>query len=185
MDKLRVGVDFDRLEQDGKRILVFDVAGRLLGLPVQVDGIAWWREGDRLVPMPEDVHRRIYAETGFDFSGSVCEGATIKDLDEGAINAFRSKWAEKSGNNRIKNLTTEQLLVDCEAISDGGVTYAALVVFGTRAALGKYLPRSEIVFEQVLPSHSRNQIKVLMRELHQADLIYVVGKTSAARWYAR
>ena len=39
--------------------------------------------------------------------------------------------------------------------------------------------------EQVLPSHSRNQIKVLVRELHQADLIYVVGKTSAARWYAR
>ena len=27
--------------------------------------------------------------------------------------------------------------------------------------------------------------KVLVRELHQADLIYVVGKTSAARWYAR
>lgn len=40
-------------------------------------------------------------------------------------------------------------------------------------------------FEQVLPSHSRNQIKVLVRELHQADLIYVVGKTSAARWFAR
>lgn len=39
--------------------------------------------------------------------------------------------------------------------------------------------------EQDLPSHSRNQIKVLVRELHQADLIYVVGKTSAARWYAR
>lgn len=50
-------------------------------------------------------------------------------------------------NNRIKNLTTEQLLVDGEAISDGGVTYAALVMFGTRAALGKYLPQSEIVFE--------------------------------------
>jgi ATP-dependent DNA helicase RecG len=147
MDKLRVRVDFDILEQSGKRVLVFDVAGRPLGLPVQVDGIAWWRDGDSLVPMPEDVRRRIYAETGFDFSGSVCQGVTIKDLDEGAINAFRNKWAEKSGNNRIKNLSAEQLLVDCEAISDGGVTYAALAMFGTRAALGKFLPQSEIVFE--------------------------------------
>jgi ATP-dependent DNA helicase RecG len=39
--------------------------------------------------------------------------------------------------------------------------------------------------EQVLPSHSRNQIKVLVRELQQSDLIYIVGKTSAARWFTR
>ena len=38
--------------------------------------------------------------------------------------------------------------------------------------------------EQVLPSHSRNQIKVLIRELRESDLIYVIGKTSAARWFA-
>jgi ATP-dependent DNA helicase RecG len=147
MDRLRVRVDFDIIEQDGKRVLVFEVAGRPSGLPVQVDGIAWWRDGDSLVPMPEDVRRRIYDETGFDFSGSVCPGASVKDLDEGAINAFRSKWAEKSSNNRLKTLSAEQLLVDCEAISDGGVTYAALALFGTRAALGKYLSQSEIVFE--------------------------------------
>ncbi len=39
--------------------------------------------------------------------------------------------------------------------------------------------------EQVLPSNSRNQIKVLVRELQQSDFIYVVGRTSAARWFAR
>lgn len=147
IDKLRVRVDFDVMEHDGKRVLVFEVASRPLGVPVQVDGIAWWRDGDSLVPMPEDVRRRIYDETGFDFSGSVCQGATVKDLDEGAIYIFRSKWAEKSSNSRIKHLSVEQLLVDCEAISGGGVTYAALAMFGTRAALGKYLPQSEIVFE--------------------------------------
>lgn len=39
--------------------------------------------------------------------------------------------------------------------------------------------------EQVLPSYSRSQLQVLMRELKQDELIYVVGKTSAARWFAR
>lgn len=38
--------------------------------------------------------------------------------------------------------------------------------------------------EQVLPSYSRSQLQVLMRELKQDELIYVVGKTSAARWFA-
>jgi ATP-dependent DNA helicase RecG len=39
------------------------------------------------------------------------------------------------------------MLIDCEAIVDGGITYAALAMFDTRAALGKYLPQAEIVFE--------------------------------------
>ena len=39
--------------------------------------------------------------------------------------------------------------------------------------------------EQVLPNHSRSQLQVLMRELKKEELIYVEGKTSAARWFAR
>ena len=147
MNKLRIRVDFDVLEHAGKRVLIFDASGRPSGLPVQVDGVAWWRDGDSLIPMPEDVRRKIYAETGFDFSGSICANATMQDLDETAITAFRAKWAKNSGNKRIEYLSAEQMLTDCEAISDGGITYAALVLFGTRAALGKYLPQSEVIFE--------------------------------------
>lgn len=93
------------------------------------------------------MRRRIYAETGFDFSGSICQGAAIKDLDDEAIDAFRSKWAEKSGNSRIRSLSKEQLLRDAGAITDKGVTYAALILFGTRNALRKYLSQAEVVFE--------------------------------------
>lgn len=147
IDKLHVMVDFQLYEHEGKRVLVFDVASRPAGLPVQVEGVAWWYEGDSLIPMPEDIRRKIYDETGFDFSGSICTGATLNDLDENAIEEFRSKWLEKSDNKRIKNLTIEQLLMDCEAITNEGVTYAALALFGKRTSLGKYLPQSEIVFE--------------------------------------
>lgn len=147
IDKLKVMVHFQILEYQGKRVLVFHVAGRPLGLPVQSDGIAWWYEGDSLIPMPEAIRRDIYAESGFDFSGSICIGANIADLDESAIDAFRMQWMEKSGNRRIMSLSTEQLLRDCEAITDDGVTYAAMVLFGKRQSLGKYLPQAEIIFE--------------------------------------
>lgn len=96
IDKLKVMVDFQLMEYQGKRVLVFHVAGRPLGLPVQSDGIAWWYEGDSLIPMPEDVRRKIYSERGFDFSGSICAAATIDDLDETAIEAFRTQWAGKA-----------------------------------------------------------------------------------------
>lgn len=147
MEKLRIMVDFQLYDDSGKRVLVFEVAGRPLGLPVQADGVAWWYEGDSLIPMPEEIRRKIYAEAGFDFSGSICPGATLEDLDKTALDEFRQKWAEKSGNNRIKNYSFEQLLRDSEAITDEGVTYAALVLFGGHSALIKYLPQAEIIFE--------------------------------------
>lgn len=148
IDKLKVMVDFQILhDPKGERVLVFDVASRPMGLPVQVDGVAWWYEGDSLIPMPEEIRRRIYEETGIDFSGSICPSARITDLDSSAIEAFREKWTEKSGNKRLTNLSAEQLLRDCEAIMDEGITYAALILFGKREALGKLLPQSEIIFE--------------------------------------
>lgn len=147
IDKLKIMVDFQLYKYQGKRVLTFDVASRPLGLPVQCDGVAWWYEGDSLIPMPEGIRRKIYAEAGFDFSGSICPSANLDDLDEEAIEAFRDRWVTKSGNQRLTSLSAEQLLRDCEAIVDDGITYAALVLFGKRESLGKYLPQAEIVFE--------------------------------------
>ena len=147
IEKLKVMVDFQILYSNEKRVLVFDVASRPLGLPVQIDGVAWWYEGDSLIPMPEEIRRKIYEEIGFDFSGKVCLSASIADLDEAAIEAFRSKWIEKSGNHRLASLSCEQLLRDSEAIIDEGVTYAALILFGKKAALKRFLPQAEIIFE--------------------------------------
>lgn len=147
IDKLHVMVDFQLYEYEGQRVLVFDVASRPAGLPVQVDGIAWWYQADSLIPMPEDVRRSIYAENGFDFSGEICIGAELTDLDEKAISVFRKTWETYSGNKRIGILSAEQLLRDSGAITDAGVAYAALILFGTQKAVRKYLPRAEVIFE--------------------------------------
>lgn len=147
IDKLHVKVGFQLYEYDGKRVLVFDVANRPSGLPVHAEGVAWWYDGDSLIAMPQDVLREIYEETGHDFSGDICKGATLKDLDNKAIEAFREKWSNRSGANRVKNLPVEQLLRDCGAISDEGVTYAALILFGTTTALKKHLSQAEVIFE--------------------------------------
>jgi len=106
-----------------------------------------WCHGDSLIQMPEEVRRTIYAESGHDFSGDVCPGVKISDLDSSAIETFRKTWGQSSGNKRIASLTIEQLLRDCDALTDDGVTYAALILFGKRKALIKHLPQAEIVFE--------------------------------------
>lgn len=147
IEKLKVNIDFQILSHEGKRVLVFDVNSRPIGLPIQCDGVAWIYEGDTLKPMPEDMRRRIYEEAGDDFSARVCAGATIDDLDEKAIEKFRSNWIEKGGKQQLRTLSNEQLLLDCGAITDQGVTYAALILFGKSASLAKFLPQAEIIFE--------------------------------------
>lgn len=147
MEQLHLRIDFHLLEFEGKRVLVFDVPPHPVGVPIQFKGIAWWRAGDSLVAMPMDEMRAIFAEAGHDFSADVCKEASIEDLDPAAIMAFRRRWVDKSGNAALANLPPEQLLRDCEAITEKGVTFAALAMFGTRPALGRLLGQCEVIFE--------------------------------------
>jgi ATP-dependent DNA helicase RecG len=64
-----------------------------------------------------------------------------------AIQDFKSRWVRKSSNDRLLALTDEQLLTDAELLQPEGVTYAALILFGTRRALGKHIAQAEVVFE--------------------------------------
>lgn len=148
MNKLKVRVDFEIHEHEKCRVLVFDVASRPLGMAVQIENGAWWYHGDSLVLMPETVRRDIYLlETDHDFSADVCKDASIQDLEPSAIETFRNIWASKKKNERVRTMTDEQILSDCGAVTDAGVTYAALILFGTRTAIRKYLPHAEVIFE--------------------------------------
>lgn len=147
IEKLWLRVDADVLRPSEGRVLVFTVPPRPVGVPIQTDGIYWTRRGDSLVPMTEEQLREIFNEVGHDFSADFCQGATLDDLDQVAIEDFRKRWIEKSSNMSLSRLDWKQLLHDAEAVVDGNVTYAALVLFGTRQALGRHLAQAEVVFE--------------------------------------
>jgi len=105
------------------------------------------RGGDGLVPMTPDMLQRIFAEAQPDFSALVCPGARLEDLDTAAIDVFRARWAEKSGRAELAGVSSAQLLEDAELLVNGAVTYAALVLFGTRQTLGRHLGQAEVIFE--------------------------------------
>lgn len=147
IDKLHLNIDFSMVNHSEGRVLIFHVPTRPIGNPVKYEGIYWQREGDSLRAMSEDRLRGIFAEGGHDFSSDICASATLDDLDTEAIENFRKRWVKKSGNQSLTTLTQEQLLNDAEALVDGGVTYAALILFGTHKALGRHLAQAEVIFE--------------------------------------
>jgi ATP-dependent DNA helicase RecG len=91
--------------------------------------------------------KAMFAETGPDFSAEVCSSTGINDLSPEAIAAFRGRWASKTHDERKTRWTDEQTLANAELLLEGRVTYAALILFGTRGALGRFLAQAELVFE--------------------------------------
>ena len=147
IERLHLNIDFSIVVHLAGRVLIFHVPTHPIGNPVKYKGIYWQRQGDSLIAMSEDRLRCIFAEAGHDFSADICPGATMDDLDTAAIEDFRQRWINKSGNHGLTTLSQKQLLEDVDALVDNKLTYAALILFGTHKALGRYLAQSEVIFE--------------------------------------
>jgi ATP-dependent DNA helicase RecG len=140
-------IPVEEFSHEGKRVLIVHVPARLPGTAWQHKGRFLKRAGDELTVLSGDELRTIFAETGPDFSAEIHPAATLADLDPAAVADFRTRWARKAANPRIATWDDRQTLADAELLIEGGLTYAALILFGTRAALGRYLAQAEIVFE--------------------------------------
>ncbi|WP_343591114.1 ATP-binding protein [Paracidovorax wautersii] len=142
----RIPVEELRLPEG--RVLLVHVPPRLPGTAWNVDGSYLKRAGDDLVPLADQELRVMFAEGGPDFSAQPCQGATLADLHPESIALFRERWAKKSGDLRKHDLNDQQTLRDAELLVEGDqVSYAALILFGTRAGLTRWLAQAELVFE--------------------------------------
>jgi len=147
IEQLHLNIDFSIVNHPEGRVLFFHVPAHPIGNPIKYKGVYWQRQGDSLIAMSEDRLRGIFAEAGHDFSADICASSTMDDLDQVAIENFRKRWINKSGSQGLTTLTRKQLLNDAEVLVDGGLTYAALILFGTQKALGRHLAQAEVVFE--------------------------------------
>lgn len=116
-------------------------------MPVHYKGRYFMRSGGNLAPMLPDMLKRIFDEAGPDYTAEICPRAKLNDLDPKSIDDFRNRWIQKSKNERLRTLSVERLLSDAELLSPDGLTYASLILFGTREALGGHLAQAEVIFE--------------------------------------
>ena len=147
IQRLGVQVTSEEIHHSNGRVLVFHVSSRPVGVPIQCDGVFWSRAGDELRPLSPDRLRRVFQESGPDFSAELHPDAGLADLDPAQVERFREMWMRKSGNAALASITSRQLLEDSELVAGDKVTHAALVLLGTRPALGRRLAQAELIFE--------------------------------------
>lgn len=143
--RLRHRIPIEEVSASGKRVLIVHVPSRLPGNAWDLDGRFLKRAGDALVAMNDTELRAIFAETGPDFSAEPSP-APLTALSPGLIAEFRRRWARRTRQTRIETRTDVEVLTDAELLVDGQPSYAALILFGTREALGRYLAQAEVVF---------------------------------------
>ncbi|MDR0248907.1 MAG: hypothetical protein LBI44_04535 [Oscillospiraceae bacterium] len=88
-------------------------------------------------------------DTERDFSADVCPGATEDDLDADAVNLYYEAYTRGGG---AADIDARRLPNECGALEGGGVTYAALILFGKSEALARFLPQAHIVYEYYTPA---------------------------------
>jgi len=147
LDALRLRVDVDEIIHADGRVLVFRVPSCPIGMPISCDGGYWMCSGDSLVAMTPGQLKRIFDEAVPDFSAEACRGASMADLDETALRRFRELWVRKSRNEALRRVDDRQMLLDAELLTADGLTYAALILFGKREAMGKHFSQAEVLFE--------------------------------------
>lgn len=145
-ERLRHRIPIEEVMHDGQRLLIAHVPSRLPGTAWEHNGRYLRRAGDALVPIPGNELQLMFAEAGPDYSAQTVD-AGLDTLAPRALTEFRQRWARKAGNPRILDWSDLELLTNAELVVDGQVTIAALVLLGTREALGRHLAQAEIVFE--------------------------------------
>lgn len=146
-DRLLHRIPVEELRLAEGRVLIVHVPSRLPGTAWHIDGRYLKRAGDGLVGLSDAELRAIFAETGPDFSAELCANASMNSLSPQAIAAYRDRWVKKTGDERKSRWTDVETLANAELLVDGQITYAALILFGTRTALGRWLAQAELVFE--------------------------------------
>ncbi len=144
---LGIQITSEEFNHANGRVLVFHVPPRPVGVPIQYDGVYWSRAGDELRALSPDRLRRVFQESGPDYSAELNSNASLDDLDPALVARFRDMWIRKSGNTALAGMTPRQLVEDAELMVGDKLTNAALVLLGTRGALGRHLAQAELVFE--------------------------------------
>lgn len=139
-------VPVEEVRYQGKRLLIAHVPGRLPGTAWEYEGRYLRRAGDDLTAMTAAELKTIFAEAGPDYSAETSE-ASVADLSQKAVAEFRHRWARKADKPKLLERDDAELLGDAEVLINGRATIAALVLLGTREALGRRLAQAEIVFE--------------------------------------
>jgi len=117
----------------GSRVLLFEIPAAPTGIPISWKGHFYGRDGESLVALNIEKIERIRNQTvDEDWSIEPCVGATVNDLDPGALNYAREQFARKNSRlaGDIAQWDDTTFLNKAKLARQGRITRAAIILVG-------------------------------------------------------
>ncbi len=123
---------YEIFHPDG-RVILFQIPAAPRGLPVSWKGHFYGRDGESLVPLNiHEIEEIRNQSIHYDWSGEICEKATIDDLDEKAIQKAQSEYRIKflHLSEDIDRWDSITFLNKAKVTIDGKITKTAIILLG-------------------------------------------------------
>lgn len=174
-ERLHIRVRTEELRDDkGRRVLVITVPSRPIGKALRFEGVPLMRVGESLREMDDAEYFSIISEQDPDYSARICEGLTLEDLDDEAIEKMRERIAQKRNRKDMAAMPLRQLLSDLHLLTrEGYLTNAALLLLGKEEMIEKKMPQANVIVEY---RTSRSQIRYSARTEYRLPLFLAIDK---------
>ena len=174
-ERLHIRVRTEELRDDkGRRVLVITVPSRPIGKALRFEGVPLMRVGESLREMDDAEYFSIISEQDPDYSARICEGLTLEDLDDEAIEKMRERIAQKRNRKDMAAMPLRQLLSDLHLLTrEGCLTNAALLLLGKEEMIEKKMPQANVIIEY---RTSRSQIRYSARTEYRLPLFLAIDK---------
>jgi len=130
-------ITFDEIYElayQGKRVIMFEIPAAPRGIPIAYQGHYYGRDGESLVAL--NLHEieliRAQATAKIDWSAEIVDGATLEDLDAGAIRKARELYLDKHPKlkSEIDGWSDKQFLNNAKVTRNGRITNTAIILLG-------------------------------------------------------
>jgi len=115
------------------RVLMFKIPAASKGIPTSWEGHFYGREGESLNALNLQEIEQIRGQVQqADWSAQICEGATIKDLDDAAIDKARDEFKKKFPNfaSEVDSWNNITFLNKAKLTIQGKITNTAIILLG-------------------------------------------------------
>lgn len=151
------GVEVSILDHRGKSVIAIEVPMANPGPIATKNGVyvkrALGTDGrPQCVPMtPHEIVSRGLVTRGIDYAASTAAGASLEsDLDPREFDRFRRLCSRSSGQSGLSRLSDLDILKALGLSPRAhGVTLGAILLFGTEAALRRWVPAAEFLFQDL------------------------------------
>jgi ATP-dependent DNA helicase RecG len=148
-------VEIHEVQENGKRVLLFEIPAAPQAMPVAFKGHYYGRDGESLVPLTLPKLERIRAPMNFrDWSAEIVEDATLEDIDPNAVAVARENYKKKNPRlaDEADTWDVAAFLRHAKLSIRGKLTRTALLLLGREQA--EHMLNTDPKIRWVLKDHN-------------------------------